>query len=230
MNRETWLNDIAKLMAPKFEELGYPLPKYRVTFGFTSYGQKSRANGECWSPNASRDKTYEIIISITEDNPQMAAVILCHELIHTAVGFEHGHKGDFVKVAKLLGLKAPFTASVPTDAFNAWCDPLIEQVGPLPHARLVVGMPKFILDDSEAKTIEKIIGELGEEAASSGGKTLTTKPKKQTTRMKAVDCEECGFLVRMSQKWIDEKGFPHCPEHGAKMGYADGSGDNENDE
>ena len=38
MNRETWLNEMAALMAPRFEELGFPLPKFRVSIGFTSVG------------------------------------------------------------------------------------------------------------------------------------------------------------------------------------------------
>lgn len=38
--------------------------------------------------------------------------------------------------------------------------------------------------------------------------------KKQTTRMIKAECPECGYTVRMSQKWIDEVGLPHCPHHG----------------
>lgn len=229
MNRETWLNDIAKLMEPRFIELGYELPKYRVTIGFTSGGKNSRANGQCFSPLVSRDSTYEIVITILEDDPQMVACILAHELIHTAVGFEHGHKGKFVEVAKAIGLQKPWTASVPTEAFNAWADPIIEQVGPLPHARLVLNQPRIIVDRGEGSTQDDGEAAPDDTPLTTAGK-ISTGPKKQTTRLVKVDCEECGFLVRMSQKWIDEKGFPHCPEHGAKMGYADGSGDKENDE
>jgi hypothetical protein len=37
--------------------------------------------------------------------------------------------------------------------------------------------------------------------------------KKQTTRMLKATCQ-CGYTVRLAQKWIDEVGAPHCPEHG----------------
>jgi hypothetical protein len=43
---------------------------------------------------------------------------------------------------------------------------------------------------------------------------LTTKPKKQSARLIKCECETCGYVVRTARKWLDEKGAPHCPEHG----------------
>lgn len=37
--------------------------------------------------------------------------------------------------------------------------------------------------------------------------------KKQTTRLIKVECG-CGYNVRITQKWLDEVGEPHCPLHG----------------
>jgi hypothetical protein len=39
-------------------------------------------------------------------------------------------------------------------------------------------------------------------------------PVKQTTRLVRVACPVCGYVVRVAQKWLGEKGPPHCPEHG----------------
>lgn len=96
MNRETWLNELAKRMAPRFEELGFPLPKFRVSIGFTSGGKNSNANGECWHSRCSADDSFEIFITPIEADTQQVAAILAHELAHTAVGFDQGHKGKFV--------------------------------------------------------------------------------------------------------------------------------------
>lgn len=42
--------------------------------------------------------------------------------------------------------------------------------------------------------------------------TLTESDKgKQSTRMIKCECEECGYVVRTSRKWIDEMGAPICP-------------------
>lgn len=41
-------------------------------------------------------------------------------------------------------------------------------------------------------------------------------PKKQTTRMLKAACPECGYTVRLSQKWVDA-GYPICPCNGESM-------------
>lgn len=38
--------------------------------------------------------------------------------------------------------------------------------------------------------------------------------KKQGTRLLKAECASCGYTVRISQKWVDEVGTPHCPMHG----------------
>ena len=38
-------------------------------------------------------------------------------------------------------------------------------------------------------------------------------PKKQATRMIKATCD-CGYTVRLTRKWIDDVGAPHCPLHG----------------
>ncbi len=66
----------------------------------------------------------------------MVAALLVHELNHAAVGFKEGHTGKFALIMKAFGMTRPFTSTVPTDVFREWVKPLLEQVGPLPHARL----------------------------------------------------------------------------------------------
>jgi hypothetical protein len=35
--------------------------------------------------------------------------------------------------------------------------------------------------------------------------------KKQSTRLLKVECEACGYTVRVTRKWLDEAGSPLCP-------------------
>jgi hypothetical protein len=37
------------------------------------------------------------------------------------------------------------------------------------------------------------------------------KDKKQTTRMLKCSCGECGYVIRTTKVWLDEKGPPLCP-------------------
>lgn len=38
---------------------------------------------------------------------------------------------------------------------------------------------------------------------------------RQTTRLLKVSCKNCGYVARVSRKWLDEVGPPKCPLHGA---------------
>lgn len=221
MNREQWLNEIANRMAPRFEEIGFPLPKFRAAIGFTSGGMRASANGECWHPKSSDDGVYEILIRPDVSESFYAAAILCHELTHTAVGFAEKHGGKFVKVMKALGLAAPFTSTVPTDAFNDWVKPFIEELGPLPHASLrwtslaITPGKKPIVVGKVAKALR-----LGEDLPDSDGEPTSTAKPKQGTRLKKASCSVCGYTVRVTQKWL-EVGPPHCPQHGAMTAVTD---------
>lgn len=136
-NREGWLMQAAGLLSPRFAEIGYPLAAYRIGCGFPSHGALSRSNrviGQCWGCQASADGTSEIFVSPVLHEPLDVLAVLAHELIHAAVGVQHGHKGPFVKVMAELGLEGKPTATVPGDAFKLWTAPILAELGPYPHA------------------------------------------------------------------------------------------------
>lgn len=211
MNRETWLNELAALMAPRFAELGFPLPKFRVSVGFTSLGANSAANGQCWADSCTDDKHFTIFISPAEKSSMSIAAILNHELIHCAVGIKEGHKGKFAQMMKQTGMQRPFTSSIAGDGFQAWVQPFIDKLGEIPHS------PLKLRNETAVKLFQKVGG--GIEADE--GEPETSAPKKQTTRLIKCVCSKCGYTVRTTQKWLDV-GPPHCPEHGAMDTDADG--------
>lgn len=217
-HRETWLNQMAALMAPRFEELGYKLPSFRVSIGFPSSGKNGKANAEVWSDSASGDGHHEIFIRPDYDDPVEVSALLAHELTHTAVGFSQGHSGNFAKVAMTIGLKRPMTSTTPGPAFAEWVSPFIEQLGALPHAKLTWRTGGVVIGGIKVRAIRKAI-----EEGLDGPGIYTTAPPKQTTRLVKAVCGECGYTVRVTQKWL-EVGPPHCPVHGA-MGSE--GGDNE---
>lgn len=38
--------------------------------------------------------------------------------------------------------------------------------------------------------------------------------KTQTSRLLKVSCPTCGYVARVSRKWLNDMGPPHCPKHG----------------
>lgn len=205
MNRETWLNEMAQRMAPRFEELGFKLPPFRVAVGFTSAGKSKKVGGECWHSSRSEDKRFEILISPIQAESVKVACTLAHELTHAAVGFQHKHKGDFAKVMKALGAEGPMTATVPGPAFAEWVAPFIAELGALPHARLTW--------DEQRSPMPRDDGQEGDEGEDEGASSSNAKPKQKTRLLKCI-CSECGYTVRTTAKWL-EVGPPHCPMHGA---------------
>jgi hypothetical protein len=184
-HREAWLHAVANGMREAFKQHGYPIPeKVRLTCGFPSVravAARNRRIGECWSSSNSADEHHEILISPVIADSMRVAGILCHELIHAAVGLDKGHKGPFRKLAIALGLEGKMTSTTEGPAFIRLATPILDAAGPYPHAGL---------------------------AAMSNGR------KKQTTRLIKCECEECGYIARVAQKWLDDAGPPHCPQHG----------------
>ncbi|MEM8759212.1 MAG: transcription elongation protein SprT [Pseudomonadota bacterium] len=120
------------------------LPPYRVTCGFPSkggmIGGKTRTRGQCWSAEASEDGHAEIFISPVEDDVDVVAAILAHEMIHAALP-KAGHNRTFQIAARAIGHEAPFTTAAPTAAFWSWARPLIATLPPYPHRRLNAQAP-----------------------------------------------------------------------------------------
>lgn len=135
--REQWLNRFAEEAHPFFEAAGHPLPEnVRISIGFTSGGTRGKSIGECWGSIASRDGHFEIFLRPSLDSDSRVADVLTHELVHAAVGLQCGHSGAFKRCAVALGLGGKMTATMATDAWRAWADPILDALGPMPGAPL----------------------------------------------------------------------------------------------
>jgi hypothetical protein len=105
---------------------------------------------------------------------------------------------------KKLGFVAPFTSAVPVDAFWTWAQPMLEAVGPYPHAMLVAMRP------------------------------VAAPKKQTARMLKCECMEDgCGYTVRTARKWLVDVGFPICPKHLTPMvceGLDSEDGDSEDDD
>lgn len=190
--REAYLQAaIRGLDARLFRPQGYPLPKnIRVSCSWPSrggLGKRRRVLGEAWHHTNSKDDHYEIFITPNVDDVMRMIDILAHECVHIAAGFEHGHRGEFKKLALAIGLEGRMTATVAGDAFKQRVWPLITQLGPYPHGRL------------------------GPERPGSDDTTKTSARRKQSTRLRKAICEHCGYTIRLARVWISDD-MPVCPD------------------
>uniref|UniRef100_A0AAU7VHV8 Transcription elongation protein n=1 Tax=Dinoroseobacter phage vB_DshS_R26L TaxID=3161158 RepID=A0AAU7VHV8_9CAUD len=141
--REEWLVAFTKRARVEFKKHGYEIPEnVRMAVGFTSTGARGKRIGECWTDEASEDGAFEIFIDPKLGDPSRVADVLTHELIHATVGIEAGHKKPFVDCMNAVGLVGKPTATVAGVDWHKWADPILSDLGPLPHAAIKPGNGK----------------------------------------------------------------------------------------
>jgi hypothetical protein len=84
------------------------------------------------------DQTHEILISPVIDDPVRVLGILVHELAHASTDGD-GHKGRFPALVRLPSLEGKPTATVEGEKFKAEYQPLLDDLGAYPHAKLNAG-------------------------------------------------------------------------------------------
>lgn len=136
--REEWLTRALDEFRQWFRARSLTLPeKIRVSVGFPStraLSNRNRAVGQCWS-DSSKDGAVEIFVSPVLGDAARALDVLIHELCH-AVAPKAGHKGDFRKAAKKMGLAGKMTATVASPELAARLNALLPSLGDYPHAEL----------------------------------------------------------------------------------------------
>jgi hypothetical protein len=200
-HREAWLHAAIDAKRPIFAKHSATIPSnIRVSCGFPSVagrsGLKRQTIGECWPASASKDGSWEILVSPTLAEPMRVLGVLAHEVIHATVGLEVGHRGAFKRLALAIGLTGKMTATTEGEEFIRTFTPVLDNLGPYPHAEL----------DARRRRPNP-----GEPPQSSG-------PKAQRTRLHKVMCRQCGYVARVTLKWLNE-GMPICPVvgHGSML-------------
>ncbi len=138
--RESWLLAAVEMLREDFEKVGATIPdKVRVTCGWPSTGGrpgKKQVLGQVWPPSCSEDEHFEVFVNPMIAEPTEALAILVHELVHTAVGCELGHKGAFRTTAKALGLDGKMTATTAGEVLMVRLREIEKKLVTYPHAKL----------------------------------------------------------------------------------------------
>lgn len=183
--REEWLNAFVAAARPIFAERGHPIPdKVRVSVGFTGARGGKKVLGACWHEEASTDGTREIFVVPTIDDSSQIAGIVTHELCHTLFGPDEKHGRNFAKAVHDLGLEGKATSA------GAGHLPDVEwHEWADPILAALGNLPHAALDPTKSGV------------------------KKQKTRLLKGCCEDCGFTVRLTAKWVNAaKGPLQCPD------------------
>lgn len=138
--RELWLQQGVKQLTPLFTRQEVKVPEVRVSVGWPKGARGSKktgvAIGQCWPTVYAHDKVAQLFISPQLEDPVRILDVLAHELVHAADDCQSGHRGDFVKLAKAIGLVGPWTATKAGDDLKVTLTKIADKLGPFPHAAL----------------------------------------------------------------------------------------------
>lgn len=170
--REGWLRAAIGEVSPLFDKLGRPLPdKIRCAIAFTSTGKRGQMTGECWHPDASSDKHYEIIIRADLFDPVEVLSELIHQLIHALLPLSVKHGKAFRDLALRIGLEGNMRHTHPNPILRDYLQNIAANLGALPHAKL---------DFAGASDVPK---------------------KQGVRYLKAECPAACGYTIRITAKW-----------------------------
>lgn len=189
--REEWLTAAVDMFGPIFEDVGRTIPAVRVSVGWPGgRGKKNAVIGQCWPTAATADQTAQVFVSPVLSDAGQVLATLAHELVHAIDDCKSGHKGDFAKMARRIGLEGKLTATHAGEMLAAQIGDMAALLGVYPHGKIALGV-----DGADG-------------------------PKKQTTRMIKVECGECGYVARTTRQWLDTVGAPLCPCNKVEMSLA----------
>lgn len=179
--REAWLQAAIKQLTPMFEQHGYTVPAVRVSCGWPVRGGLANRK-RVLGECWSKDASEDMLAAQIFISPTLSATTgVLATLIHEVV---HAVVGHNEKHNKVFGK----------------CARLVGLEGKLTATNA---------SDALQAQFTVWVTSLGEYPHSQLN-GLSTIGKKQTTRLLKCECSECGYTVRITQKWLDI-GAPICP-------------------
>jgi hypothetical protein len=201
MNREQWLNECIKQLRPEFEQLAHPLP------------EKIRASCSWPSKSGLAAKKRRIGEAWSSKN---SADQSCEVFISPV-------------------LKEPVEVAATLVHELAHCAIGVEagHKGKFPRLAKALGLEGKMTATHASKELAVHLQQLTDAIGPYPHAELThsNAPKKQGCRLLKVTCDDCGCVIRMTRKWLDEVGPPTCGCGGAMVeeeaDEEEGDGDNE---
>jgi hypothetical protein len=136
--REEWLSECADLM---LLELFTPITTIRSSMRIkvsVGYAPNTKANsnviGCCLSSVCSGEGYNEIFISPTINDSSTVLATLAHEICHAIDDNKSGHRGEFARLARAVGLAGKLTATTAGDKLQTSIDEYIDIMGEIPHS------------------------------------------------------------------------------------------------
>lgn len=190
--RFEWIDQAVSLFRNHFAANWWPVPaNIRVSVGYP-VGSKDgkRKLGQCIHAIYSADNHTEIFLSPDYTNTVEVLETIAHEMIHATV--EDPNPGEGYKA---VGHRGKFAMCALAIGFKA-------------------PMSSTPSDTKMLDFINGVVAKIGEFPA---GRLNLTKRKKKGTYLLKCECSECGYIARVTAKWVEKSGAPICPTDQEEM-------------
>ena len=197
MIREDWLQQMIDLLRPDFEKVGKPLPEK---------------------------------IRVSCGFPSKSALANKARRIGECWGVESSEDKSYqVFISPLLKEGIEVTSTLVHELVHTAVGIECKHRGPFVKVANAIGLEGKMTETTAGEALIARLKELIEQLGEYPHARLvaSNKPKTQTTRMLKVTCKQCGCVVRMTRKWLDEAGLPTC---GCGGEMEEDGGEEENDE
>lgn len=138
ITREEWLQRAIAHLTEVFDKhTGYALPEMQVSVGWPSAGglaNRKKVIGQCWSGEA--QEVPHVFISPLLADPKEVLAVLVHEIVHALCEAGTGHRGQFITVAKAVGLVKPWTATQAGEELAQELARIVAELPEYPHKAL----------------------------------------------------------------------------------------------
>lgn len=147
--REEYLElAVQAIISDIFTPAEIEVPPVRVSVGWPGgRGPKKNVIGQCFDKRVSKDGKAQIFVTPAIDDAYVTIETLTHELIHAIVeGHEdengevkhHGHRGEFITVAKAIGFEKPWKETPASPELREKLQAIADRLGEYPHAAITM--------------------------------------------------------------------------------------------
>ncbi len=139
--REIWLNNLIDEFRAPFTQRQRDLPD-RIWISVGEPPTRERTHiGRCYYGPQSQDGNCHIFIAASLIDPIRVSGTVAHELTHVVTP-SAGHGKEFRRLATSLGLEGPMRATTEGPGFVRLVTPILDRLGPYPHAQLTTSSKK----------------------------------------------------------------------------------------
>jgi len=186
------------------EDEAQRLEHAKLVYGIGNGSYRGVCHYQAWENGVGRVDVVEIAATAEESWVQLAGTTI-HELGHVLAGWGAGHGKEWKAAAERLGLRRAEAAG--QRYLLAGMDPVVRWQAAEAAERLGDGSPEFRTYGLGVGTLRTMPRPCSAGQGTRGG---TSRGKGSGSRLLKVQCGECGYLMRITRKWLD-LAVPDCP-------------------